>query len=154
MSAAVSEHAAAAPIPARAWRTPVKIRFSHCDPAGIVYFPRYFDIFNGVVEDWFPGALGLEYRAFIRDRRIGLGPAHAEADFFKPGLQGDELVFAVLVDRIGNASVTLRLPAMRREELILTARLVIVTTDLHEARAIPLPNDLRAALECYQERCR
>jgi 4-hydroxybenzoyl-CoA thioesterase len=28
------------------------IRFSDCDPAGIVFYPQYFVMFNGLVEDW------------------------------------------------------------------------------------------------------
>jgi 4-hydroxybenzoyl-CoA thioesterase len=27
------------------------LRFGDCDPAGIAYYPRYFDLLNGVVED-------------------------------------------------------------------------------------------------------
>ena len=37
--------------PAGAFTRTVPIRFSHCDPAGIVYFPHYFDMFNGLVEE-------------------------------------------------------------------------------------------------------
>ena len=29
----------------------VLIRFSHCDPAGIVFFPQYLVMFNNHVED-------------------------------------------------------------------------------------------------------
>jgi acyl-CoA thioesterase FadM len=145
---------APAALPPGAWRITVPVRFSHCDPAGIVYFPRYFDIINGVVEDWFPGALGFAHHSFIRDRRTGLGPARAEADFFKPGLLGDELVFTVLVEDIGNASLALAVHAHRGDEPVLTARLVIVTTSLERHRAVPIPDDLRAALERYRERCR
>ncbi|HEY1393321.1 MAG TPA: acyl-CoA thioesterase, partial [Methylibium sp.] len=29
-----------------------QIRFSDCDPAGIVFYPQYFVMFNGLVEDW------------------------------------------------------------------------------------------------------
>ncbi|MDF3060661.1 MAG: acyl-CoA thioesterase [Microvirga sp.] len=148
------ERIAAAALPADAWRTVVPVRFSHCDPAGIVYFPRYFDIINGVVEDWFAGALGLPHHHFIRDRRIGLGPAHAEADFMKPGFLADELVFAVLVDRIGNSSLALSVHGHRGGEPVLAARMTIVTTSLVEHRAIRIPDDLRAALEAYRERCR
>ena len=149
-----AERTTAAELPAGAWRIVVPVRFSHCDPAGIVYFPRYFDMINGVVEDWFAGALSLPHHHFIRDRRIGLGPAHAEADFMKPGFLADELVFTVLIDRIGNSSLALSVHAHRGEEPVLKARLVIVTTSLVEHRAIPIPGDLRAALERYQERCR
>ena len=37
------------------------VRFSHCDPAGIVFYPQYFIMFNGLVEDWFNQGLGLNY---------------------------------------------------------------------------------------------
>jgi len=39
--------------PQGAFTRTVPIRFSHCDPAGIVYFPHYFDMFNGLIEDWY-----------------------------------------------------------------------------------------------------
>jgi len=137
----------------RAWRTAVPIRFSHCDPAGIVYFARYFDIMNGVVEDWFGEALGIDYHEMIGPRRIGLGYVSANADFAKPGFMGDRLEFAVLVERIGRSSCTLAIHAFRGEEPVLRARLVIVTTSLQTHTSIALPDDLRAALERYQETC-
>ena len=132
------------------WRTEIRIRFSHCDPAGIVYFARYFDLMNGVVEDWFSGALGLDYAEFIGPRRIGLGYASCEADFAAPGFMGDGIAFAVLVDRIGGASLTLRIHAYRGQDPILSARMTIVATSLVEHRAIPIPEDLRSALARYQ----
>jgi 4-hydroxybenzoyl-CoA thioesterase len=133
-----------------AWRTETRIRFSHCDPAGIVYFARYFDLMNGVVEDWFSGALGLDYADFIGPRRIGLGYASCEADFAAPGFMGDRIAFVVIVDRIGGASLTLRIHAYRGQDAILSAHMTIVTTSLVEHRAIPIPEDLRSALERYQ----
>jgi len=36
--------------PKAAFTRSVPIRFSHCDSAGIVYFPHYFNMFNGLVE--------------------------------------------------------------------------------------------------------
>lgn len=146
--------APAATLPAGAWRTNVTVRFSHCDPAGIVYFPRFFDMINGVVEDWFAGALGLHHHHFIRDRRIGLGPAHVEADFMRPGFLGEELIFAVLVDRIGTSSLALSVHAQRGDDPVLLVRLVIVTTSLELHRSTPIPDDLRAALERYVEQSR
>jgi len=137
----------------RTWRTIVPIRFSHCDPAGIVYFARYFDLMNGVVEDWFGEALGIDYHEMIGPRRTGLGYVSAGADFAKPGFMGDRLEFAVAVERIGRKSVTLRVHAFRASEPMLQARLVIVTTSLVTHTSTVLPEDLRAALELYQENC-
>ena len=47
------------------------IRFSDCDPAAIVFYPQYFVMFNGLVEDWVD-AMGLGYRRLIAERRLGL----------------------------------------------------------------------------------
>ncbi|HEY8565028.1 MAG TPA: thioesterase family protein [Beijerinckiaceae bacterium] len=143
-----------AALPQRAWRGPLRIRFSHCDPAGIVYFARYFDLLNGVVEDWFEAALGLSYAEFIGPRRTGLGYGHASIDYVAPSMVGDRLTAVPLVERIGTASLSLRVHLYCGEEPILLARLVIVTTSLDVHRAIPLPADLRAAVEAYQELCR
>jgi 4-hydroxybenzoyl-CoA thioesterase len=141
-------------LPADAFGTPRLIRFSHCDPAGIVYTPRFIDMMNGVIEDFFPQALDLDYYGFIRDERIGLGYAKLDCDFFLPGLMGDQLTFTVLIGRIGGASATFFIHAHRGEEEVLRARLVMVTTSLTEHRAIPLPAALRDALAAYQDRCR
>ena len=141
-------------LPGGAFSTPRLIRFSHCDPAGIVYTPRFVDLMNGAVEDFFPGALGLDYYRFIRDEKVGLGYAKLDCDFFRPGLMGDRLVFSVVVGRIGGASATLTVHAHRGEDEIVRGRLVMVTTSLTEHRAIALPDALRTALLAYQDRCR
>jgi len=32
-----------------AYRAQVLVRFAHCDPAGMVFFPRYMEMFNNLV---------------------------------------------------------------------------------------------------------
>ncbi len=134
------------------WRTDVKIRWGHCDAAGIVYTPHYFDLFNGVIEDWYPAALGLDYHAYMRDRRIGLGYAHASADFLMPGLMGDVMEVAVVLNRIGGASFAVTLHAMKDGAEAVRGRMVVVCTDLDAKKAVPIPDDLRVALEDYKAR--
>ena len=136
------------------WTTTVKIRFAHCDPAGIVYFARHFDIMNGVLEDWFTEGLGIDYHGLVYERRVGLGYAHAEADFRLPARMGERLTYAVHVERVGNKSLPLRLVATRDGDEELTASLVIVSTDIDRAASIPLPDDVRAAVTAYHEATR
>ena len=50
---------------AAAFRRERLIRFSDCDPAGIVFYPQYFVMFNGLVEDWVNDGLGIGYRQLI-----------------------------------------------------------------------------------------
>lgn len=142
----------AALIPVQApWSTTVGIRFSHCDPANIVYFASHFDILNGVMEDWFTEALGIDYHHAVAVRRIGLGYAHASCDFALPAKMGDRLVYSVLCERIGNKSITVRVIATRGAAKVLVASLVIVTTNLDSGVSIVVPDDIRAALTRYQE---
>ena len=70
--------------PTGAFTRTVPIRFSHCDPAGIVYFPHYFDMFNGLVEDWYTEQLGVNYANLILGDQHGFPYVHIETDFKLP----------------------------------------------------------------------
>ena len=61
-----------------------KIRFSHCDPAGIVYFPHFFDMINGCVEDWFAEAVGVNSQELLIKRRVGFPIVNTRCEFFRP----------------------------------------------------------------------
>lgn len=144
--------AAPAAAPGRPWSTTIAIRFSHCDPAGIVYFASHFDILNGVMEDWFIEALGIDYHHVVGARRIGLGYVHAACDFVAPARMGDRLIYSVTVDRVGTKSITIRSVATKGTMKVLIASLVIVTTDLDHGGSVPIPDDIRAAVTAYRER--
>lgn len=144
----------ASALPVAAFRAPRTVRFSHCDPAGIVYTPNYIDLMNGVIEDFFCAALGLDYYAIIRDRRIGLGFAQVHCTFFRPSIMGDNLDFRPLIGRIGGASLAMRIHAHRDEEEVARGEFVLVTTELDRHKPTQIPDDIRAALSAYQDLCR
>ncbi|MGG5886177.1 acyl-CoA thioesterase [Falsiroseomonas sp. HC035] len=143
----------ASALPMQAFRSEQRVRFGDCDPAGIVFFATWFAKANAAVEDWFEAALGIDFHALHAERRVGTGFAHAEADFFAPGLMGDRVALTPLVTRIGGASYGLTLHVHRGEAELLRMHLVTATTNLDARRAVPVPADLRAALAAYQERC-
>ncbi|HEY9224920.1 MAG TPA: thioesterase family protein [Variovorax sp.] len=128
------------------------IRFSDCDPAGIVFYPQYFVMFNGLVEDWVEEGLGVGYRRLIVERRIGLPTVRLEAEFRAVSRMGDRVSLQLAVKRLGGRSLTLDLRCTGRaadgsEELRMRVEQVLVTTSLETHRAIELPSDLRAAIE-------
>ena len=123
------------------------IRFSDCDPAGIVFYPQYFVMFNGLVEDWVNDGLGIGYRALVIERRIGLPTVRLEADFTAVSRMGDPVELALEVERLGSRSLTLALRCTGDGgELRMTMRQVLVSTSLESHRAIEIPADLRAAI--------
>lgn len=126
---------------------PLRIRFSHCDPAGIVFFPQYLVMLNGLVEDWFTDCLGVNYSRLLGPRRIGMPIVRLECEFRAVSRMGDDVTLGLAVERIGNSSLTLALHCRAGEQERMRSRQVLVATDLdtHQARA--LPDDLRSALE-------
>jgi len=143
---------ARADLPVQAFSMMIPIGFRHCDPAGIVFYPRYFEIFQDVIERWFSEALGLDYAHLVHKERIGFGSAHVECAYFTPGFIGDDLRFCVILDHIGSASFHVAIHAYRGDEPVLRGGQVIVTTSLERHGVIPIPEPLRGRLRAYLER--
>lgn len=127
------------------------IRFFHCDPAGIVYYPNYFDMIQSLMEDWFTQSLRIDYADFISNRRLGLPTVKIECEFMAPSKIGETITLVPCVKKIGRSSLALRIDALAGEQLRLRAQAVVVTTSLETGRSIPIPPDLRERLTEYQQ---
>jgi len=125
------------------------VRFAHCDPAGIVYFPRFFDMAHSVMEDWIGQGLGVPMDAMIRDQRIGTPTVHIRCDFSKTLRHGDTLRFELRVSRIGRSSVDLEYTGLKDGELHLRILQTIVFMDLDAVAAVSIPADLRPRVERF-----
>jgi 4-hydroxybenzoyl-CoA thioesterase/acyl-CoA thioester hydrolase len=66
---------------------------------------------------------------------------------------GDVLDVAVIVRRIGRASLTFTVHAFKGAIECVRSTFVTVTTSLVDHKAIALPDDVRLALNAYQSRC-
>lgn len=130
--------------------TQLPIRFAHCDTAGIVFYPRYFEMINGVVEDWCAQGLGLSFHELHKVRGIGLPTVHLETDFVKASELGETLTAELRVSKLGGASIELLvcLKGMQ-DDLRLKAKLVLVTMDLQLRKAVALPPELRLQMQKY-----
>ena len=128
---------------------PRLIRFSDCDPAGIVFYPQFFVLFHELIEDWFNDGLGLDYAAFVSRERRGLPTVHIECDFKIPSQIGDEVELRLAVVRIGDSSITLDVSLHVGAQERVRARQVVVLFALDEKRALAIPADLRARIERF-----
>lgn len=125
------------------------VRFSDCDPAGIVFFPQYLVMLNGFVEEWFDEGLRIPYAGLIGGRRAGLPTVRLEVDFTAVSRHGEVLRLALAVERLGRSSLALRSEFHGGDELRLRVRQVLVCTTLAGHRPQPLPDDVRAAVAAY-----
>lgn len=134
------------PVPRFISRYP--IRFAHCDPAGIVFFPQYLVLFNALVEDWFDQALKIPYARMLSEDRTGLPIVNLECDFRAITRMGETVDFGLRVARLGNRSLTLAVDCTGADgELRVAATKVLVFTDLQTHKAIAVPAHIRAAME-------
>ena len=137
---------------------PVRIGWGHCDPAGIVYFPRFFELFHDAMERWFSDALGMPYSDVIVGRKIGFPSVHTEADFKAPSAFGDALAVELRVGGLSTRSIVFDYRVRAQEqpdaEPRVLGRTVCVVMDLDASsasfrRAVPVPPDLRQAIEAF-----
>jgi 4-hydroxybenzoyl-CoA thioesterase len=127
-----------------------RVRFADCDAAGIVFFPRYFEMLNGVVEDWFAGPLEASFRELHLERHVSVPTAAIEARFIAPSRLEDELTLSLTVTRLGGASCGLRhrVAADGRVRFEATQTIVHVGASL---KPEPWPEALRARMAPYVE---
>ena len=138
--------------PKAAFTRSVPIRFSHCDPAGIVYFPHYFNMFNGLIEDWYTEELGYKYAEIIMGSQFGFPFVHIECDFKVPSRMGDVIDLTLLVEHVGRSSLGIAIVCHRDGVERLRARMVTALMSLETRKPVPMSQNLRAAIEAYQRK--
>ncbi len=129
----------------------IRIEFAHCDPAGIVFFPRFFEMLNSQVENFFRDAVNYPFERMILAEKHSVPTVHFQIDFRAPARLGELLRFALAVRRLGRSSVDLFHTAHgpdRTLRLEATQRLVWVTP---AGRSAPWPEPLRARLAAHLE---
>jgi acyl-CoA thioester hydrolase len=139
----------AAPIKADyAFFWPYRVRYRDIDPQGVVYFPKYLEIVNGIVHEYFRW-LGFPYR-------LGADPVRgddfhivrAAVDYLAPICFDEEIEVGVRASRVGRTSLTTEAAIFGAAagDPRARAEIVWVNTDQASHRPAPLPADLAQAI--------
>lgn len=127
-----------------------RIRFSECDPAGIVFYPQYFVMFNDLMEAWIDSMVPEGFHNMIASKRVGMPSVHIEAEFKSISRMGDDVVMSLGVERIGNSSLKLRLRCTGKDGVLrMQVRQTVVTTSLETHLGIAIPDFLRTPMQEY-----
>jgi acyl-CoA thioester hydrolase len=126
--------------------TTQKIRYSDCDPQGIVFNGNYGRYWDDAVTDWLEdaGFGGLDMGGTGAD----MVAARIEIDFRNAATLGDVIETTVEVERLGTTSMTLAITTRRRSDgtVVVEGREVIVFIDPASFEPTPIPGPIRAAL--------
>ena len=137
-------------VQAEIFQSRILVRFADCDPAGIVFYPRYLEMFNGLVEDWFREGLELSFGELIAVRGWGVPTVHLDVDFLAPSRMGETLRASLGVWRIGRSSIHLdvRMNGPNGEDRV-RGKIVLVLTDRNTSRARTIPDEFHARIARY-----
>ncbi len=87
----------------------VRIQWSDCDAAGIIFYPRYFEIFDASTAALFERALGMTKRDYLKAYAFDghpLGATHVR--FFIPTTFGDDVTIETTVLEFRRSSFDVR----------------------------------------------
>ncbi|PYS63893.1 MAG: hypothetical protein DMF74_08605 [Acidobacteria bacterium] len=132
-----------------------RVRWGDVDAAGIIFYGSYIRFFEIAETELFRAA-GLPYGVVFDELNIWLPRVHLECDFHRAAQLDDLLEVSVWVGKIGTTSLRLNFEVRRKdrdnkieEKLIATAHFVLVATRRDNLRPVPVPEELRRALEPY-----
>ncbi|HHG5367047.1 TPA: thioesterase family protein [Pseudomonas aeruginosa] len=124
-----------------------RVRFQHCDPASMVFYPRYLEMVHGTVEDWFDEFVGLSFPDMHNVLRLSVPVVTLSMEFTAPSRLGDELDFAVTIEDLGTTSLQLLVSASCDGSRRFTAHLKLVQISMVDYRPQPWTAEIRSVLD-------
>lgn len=134
-----------------------KVRFHHCDPAGIVFYPQFFVLLHEVQED-FLAHIGFAEQVLIAGGH-GVPIVDMKTEFLGMCRHGDVLAMSLELTRVGNSSIAMHYeiqgvdgpgdPSSPVGSLRLRADGVVVFSEVPRGKPVRIPQDLREALLPY-----
>lgn len=132
---------------ATVFRNAVRVRFKDCDAAGIVFFPRYFEMLNDLVEDWFRDALDWPFERMHGADGAGVPTASLECRFVAASRMGETLTRELAVQRLGGSSCTLNVRFVGpRGDTRVEFRQRLVCVDTARMAPQPFPRSVHEAM--------
>ncbi len=125
------------------WQTTRLVEFQHCDPAGIVFYPRYFEMINSVIEEYFRTHIGYSFKPMHFTDRRGVPTAKITVEFHAPSFLEDLLTFTLTAVRIGKSSVNFQITSACEGAARLTADTTLVQVDMASGKSTPWPDAVR-----------
>lgn len=123
------------------------VRFQHCDAAQIVFYPRYYEMLNATIEEWFETCLAWSFAAIHVTMGMGVPTVAQEARYLRPSRLGDRLDFTLTPLRLGGSSVTLSVEVSCEGEARASFTSTLVWFAQADGRPRRWPDELRSAIE-------
>lgn len=128
----------------------LRVRYSETDQMGVVHHSSYL-VYLEEGRLALMRALGFPYEEVER-RGFGMAVRTVEVRYRAAARYGDELFVQTTIERLRGASITYRYEVQRTTDraVLATAAVEVACLALRgEFRPVPLPDDIRRAIETY-----
>jgi 4-hydroxybenzoyl-CoA thioesterase len=133
-------------------RRDVEIEWGDCDAAGIVFYPRYFAMFDASTAYLFEAALGMKKIAWTRKYGVvGFPMVDTGARFIVPSRYGDVITIETQATDVRRSSFDIAHRVFKGDTLAIEARETRVWAgkdpdDPSRIKGVPIPAEVVAAL--------
>ena len=98
-----------------------RIEWGDCDPAGIVFFPRYFAMFDDSTSDLFAAA-GCSKQDLVRVYGlVGIPMVDTRAKFYIPSTHGDVITIETRIEKFSRSSFEVTHRVLKGDALAIEA---------------------------------
>ena len=126
-----------------------RVEYVHTDMSGIVHFTEFFHYMESAEHAYFR-SLGLSISMTYEGRTISWPRVSCSFDFQHPLRFEDEFEVRLTVEKIGNASVTIRADIVRDDSVLASGTSTCVCCEINpsgELKSISIPDTIRAELQ-------
>jgi acyl-CoA thioester hydrolase len=134
-------------VPATAFEVRDRVRWSDCDPFGIIYYGAYVRLFQVAEEELFR-ACGLPFSELRVHRGVWIPRKALQMEFHSPAQLDEAVTVSTWFGRIGTTSITMRFEVFRSDDRAHRASgsLTVVSVDKATMTPLPLPDEVRERL--------
>jgi 4-hydroxybenzoyl-CoA thioesterase len=130
-----------------------KIRFKHIDYAGIVFYPRFLEMLNDLVEDWFEEALDRPFSKMHETN--GIPTVELKVQFKNAARIGEILSKKLWVAEVKSSSIVCGFQFTNQEDkTVLEGEVTLVNVKIQEDRqsikAEPFNEEIKEKIKIYE----
>jgi acyl-CoA thioester hydrolase len=127
-------------LPSNQHETTIRVRYTDCDPMGVLHHSRYFTYFE-IARTEFYRAIGGNHRS-LEDAGQFVVVVKAECSFRRPARYDDVLTIHTKVLRITAVRIEHEYRVLRGEEVLAVGHITLAVVN-REGQLIPVPEDMR-----------
>ncbi|BBM88783.1 hypothetical protein COTS27_00468 [Spirochaetota bacterium] len=125
----------------------IRITMAHVDAAGLIFFPRLYDLCESALEVFFEAIFAKNFHTVIFQQKQATIIVHSEADYKKPIRLGDHIKVVVACTHVGTTSFTIHYKMYNTKEVFVAeAKTVHVLIDLVTFEKVKISDEWRSKI--------